>query len=101
MDPLEQELKAALKKMDPSPFFESRVMAAANRQARERKTTLRMRWFTAILAMALVIIGVFWQHRRAVEEQARGQQAKARLMLALRITSAKLDEIQEKVDNRQ
>ena len=73
MDPLEQELKAALKKMDPSPFFESRVMAAANRQTLERKATLRMRWLTAILAMALVIIGVFWQHRRAVEEQARGQ----------------------------
>ncbi len=101
MDPLEQELKAALKKIDPSPFFESRVVAAANRQARARKTTLRMRWFTAILAMALVVIGVFWQHRRAVEEEARGQAAKARLMLALRITSAKLDEIQEKVDNRQ
>jgi hypothetical protein len=101
MDPLEQELKAALRKIDPSPFFESKILAAANRQARQRKTNLRMRWSMAILALALVIAGVFWQHQRAVEEAARGQQAKARLMLALRITSAKLDEIQEKVDHRQ
>jgi hypothetical protein len=101
MDPLEQELKAALRKIDPSPFFESKVLAAANRQARERKTTLRMRWTTAIAAMVLVVTGVFWQHQRTVDEQARGQAAKARLMLALQITSAKLDEIQEKVDRVQ
>ncbi len=97
MDHLEQELKAALKKTDPSPFFEARVLAAA---ANRRKSTLRLRWFTAILAMALVVIGVFWQHQRAVE-QARGEAAKARLMLALRLTGAKLEEIREKVDNRQ
>jgi hypothetical protein len=101
MDPLEQELKAALQKIDPSPFFESRVLAAANRQAHGRKTTLRMRWFTATAALALVVVGVFWQHQRAVEETARGQAAKARLMVALRITSTKLDEIQEKVDRVQ
>jgi hypothetical protein len=101
MDPLEQELKAALRKIDPSPFFESKVLAAANRQALERKTNLRMRWSMAILALALVIAGVFWQQERAREEQAQGEAAKARLMMALRITSAKLDEIQEKVDHRQ
>jgi hypothetical protein len=101
MDPLEQELKAALKPIDPSPFFESRVLAAATRQARERRTTLRMRWSTAIAALALVIVGVLWQQERSREEQARGQAAKARLMMALRITSAKLDEIQEKVDHVQ
>jgi hypothetical protein len=100
MDHLEQELKAALKKTDPSPFFEARVLAAANRQAGARKTTLRLRWFTAIVAMALVVMGVFWQHRQAVQERARGEAAKARLMLALRLTGAKLDEIREKVDNR-
>jgi hypothetical protein len=101
MDHLEQELKSALKKTDPSPFFEAKVLAAAARQARARKTTLRMGWFTALVAMALVILGVFWQHQRAVEERARGEAAKARLMLALRITAQKLDEIREKVENRQ
>jgi hypothetical protein len=101
MDRLEQELKAALHQTDPSPFFEARVLAAAARQARDRKTTLRIRWGLAIVAMALVVMGVFWQQERSREEQARGQQAKARLILALHITSAKLDEIQEKVDHRQ
>ena len=101
MDHLEQELNAALKKTDPSPFFEAKVLAAAARQARARKTTLRLRWFTAIAALALVIMGVFWQHRQAVEERARGEAAKEKLMLALRITAEKLDEIQEKVNHAQ
>lgn len=101
MDHLEQELRAALKKTDPSPFFEAKVLAAAARQARARKTTLRMRWFTAVIATVLVVMGVFWQHQRAVEERARGEAAKARLMLALRITGEKLDEIQEKVNQVQ
>ncbi len=101
MDHLEQELTAALKKTDPSPFFEAKVLAAAARQARARKTTLRWRWFTAVMAMVLVMVGVFWQHQRAVEERARGEAAKARLMMALRITARKLDEIRERVDNRQ
>ncbi len=97
MDHLEQELKAALKKTDPSPFFEAKVLAAG----RAKKSALRLRWYTAIVAMTLVVMGVFWQHEQAVQERAKGEAAKARLMLALRITSAKLDEIQEKVDHRQ
>jgi hypothetical protein len=100
MDRLEQELKAVLKKTEPSPFFEGRVLAAAGRQARGRTAKLRLRWASAMVAMALVVMGVFWQHQRDLE-QARGQEAKARLMLALRITGAKLDEIREKVDHRQ
>jgi hypothetical protein len=101
MDRLEQELKAVLKKTEPSPFFEARVVAAAGRQARGRRAALRFRWFSAILAMALVVMGVFWQQQQRYQERARGEAAKARLMLALRITGAKLDEIREKVDNRQ
>jgi hypothetical protein len=100
MDHLEEELRAALSRTDPSPFFEAKVLAAADRQSRARKTALRLRWFTAIVAMALVVMGVFWQHQRAVQERARGEAAKARLMLALRLTGAKLDEIREKVDHR-
>ena len=101
MDDLEQQLKAALKKTDPSPFFESKVVAAGGRQSRERRTARRMRWAAAMSAMAMAIAGMFWQREQAVEEQARGKAAKAQLMLALKVTSAKLDEIREKVDNVQ
>jgi hypothetical protein len=101
MDHLERELRAVLKRSDPSPFFEAKVIAAASREARGRRSALGFRWASAILAMTLVVAGVFWQQERAAEERARGEAAKARLMLALRITSAKLDEIREKVDNRQ
>ena len=44
MDHLEQELKAALKKTDPSPFFEAKVLAAANRQARDSHGPLKDPW---------------------------------------------------------
>ncbi len=98
MDDLEQQLKAALGKTDPSPFFEAKVLAAAARQGRERRTAWRMRWVAATATVAMVVAGVFWQHQQAVEQQARGEAAKARLMLALKVTSAKLDEIRDRVD---
>ena len=98
MDDLEQQLRDALRKSDPSPFFESKVLAAAGRQRRERRTAGRMRWVAAMATAAMVVAGVFWQHQQTVEEQARGEAAKARLMLALKVTSAKLDEIRDRVD---
>jgi hypothetical protein len=100
MDDLEQELRSAMRKTDPSPFFEAKVLAAAGRQARDRRAVLRTRWAAAMATAAMVITGAFWQYQH-VEEQARGEAAKARLMLALRVTSAKLDEIREKVDDAQ
>lgn len=96
MDDLEQQLRDAFRKSDPSPYFESKVLAAAARRGRERRTAGRMRWVAAMAA--IVVAGVFWQHQHAVEEQARGEAAKARLMLALKVTSAKLDEIRDRVD---
>jgi hypothetical protein len=98
MDDFEKQLKDALAKKDPSPFFEARVLGAVKRQARERRASSRMWWASAIAAVLLVITGSAWQHERASREEAAGQDAKARLELALKITSVKLQRISMKVE---
>jgi len=99
MDDLERQLSEALERKDPPPGFEARVLAAA--AAREDRRTwfgmpFGLRW-AAALGVSIVLIGaVEW--RREAAERAAGEAAKARLQLALRITSEKLRKIQERVN---
>jgi hypothetical protein len=64
----------------------------------------RIRWASTVAATAMVVSGVVggvvWQHERTVafnEDRAAGEAAKARLELALRITSVKLQKIGQRV----
>ena len=100
MDDLEKQVQGALSRKEPSPFFEARVLGAVNRQARERRASTRMWWATAVAAMLIAVAGSAWQHRRSEQarEEAAGKEAKARLELALRITSVKLQKISQKVE---
>ena len=98
MDDFEKQLRDALARKEPSPFFESRVLGAVKRQQRERRTSGRMWWASAIAAALLVMTGSAWQYERGVREQAAGQEAKASLELALKITSVKLQKISRKVE---
>jgi anti-sigma factor RsiW len=98
MDDFERQIKEALAKKDPSPFFEARVLAAVKRQARENRASARMWWASAMAAVLLLVTGSAWQHERTVREQAAGKDAKARLELALKITSVKLQRISMKVE---
>jgi hypothetical protein len=98
---LERQIKDALQKKEPSPFFEARVLGAAKRQAREHRASARMWWASAVTAALLVMTGSAWQYQRAQQEQAAGKQAKARLELALKITSVKLQQISQKVEGIQ
>jgi hypothetical protein len=101
MDDFEQQLKEALAKKDPSPFFEARVLGAVRRQAQEQRASARMWWASAIAAALLVMTGSTWQYERVVkerQEEAAGKEAKARLELALKITSVKLQRISMKVE---
>jgi hypothetical protein len=101
MDDFERQLKEALAKREPSPFFEARVLGAAKRQGREHHASARMWWASAIAAAVLVTTGSAWQYERTVQEQAAGNEAKARLELALKITSVKLQRISRKVEGIQ
>jgi hypothetical protein len=98
MDDFEKQLKSALAKKDPSPFFEARVLGAVKRQEREHRASARMWWASAVAAALLVMTGSAWQYERTVKEEAAGKEAKARLELALKITSVKLQRISMKVE---
>jgi hypothetical protein len=98
MDDFERQLKDALAKKEPSPFFEARVLGAAKRQTQERRASARMWWASAIAAALLLVTGSAWQHQRNMREEAAGKEAKARLELALKITSVKLQRISLKVE---
>jgi hypothetical protein len=98
MDDFEKQIQEALAHKDPSPFFEARVLGAVKRQAKERRASSRMWWASAVAAALLLITGSEWQHQRNLREEAAGKDAKARLELALKITSVKLQRISQKVE---
>jgi hypothetical protein len=97
MNRLEEELKEALRRVEPPVGFADRVLARAAIDKGEKKAHSRpwfgwlggsaFRWATACaLCAAIAASGIAYHH----EERKRGEQAKAQLMLALRITSSKL-----------
>ena len=98
MDDFEKQLKDALARKEPSPFFEARVLGAVKRQAREHRASSRMWWASAVAAALLMVTGGAWQHQQNMREEAAGKEAKARLELALKITSVKLQRISQRVE---
>lgn len=88
MDWLEDELKQALRRKDPSPGFEARVMAATRRRP-VLAIPLRMPRWLAAAAAVLVITSAGAGYR-----YHRGQVAKAQVMAAMRLTGSKLNRIQ-------
>lgn len=104
MDELDRQLKEALGRREAPPWFEAKVLAAAARQPepargwwRRWSGVPRLRWAAAMLAAVTVVTGIAWQRERIAVERAAGEQAKAKLELALRITSAKLQIIEQKI----
>jgi hypothetical protein len=89
MDWLEEELKSALNRKEPSPGFEARVAAAA---ARDRKVVAMPRRWMAAAAAVMVLAGAGEAYR-----WHRGQETKDQLMLAMRITGGKLTRVQMQV----
>jgi hypothetical protein len=87
MDWLEQELRQALERKEPSPGFAARVAAAS----RPRRPFLAARWL-GVAASVVVIFGggLAYRHHEGVV-------AKERVMLAMRITAGKLNRIETRV----
>jgi hypothetical protein len=87
MDWLEEELKAALARKDPSPGFAARVEMAARR----RPFFAGARWMAAAAALVVIAGGsLAWRRHQ-------GMVAKEQVMLAVRITAGKLHQIQTRV----
>ncbi|MGE5323507.1 MAG: anti-sigma factor [Actinomycetota bacterium] len=117
----EDDLRAALKRKDPGPEFTQRVMARLNErdaQSRERtraRSGWRMPWLRLgpVLAAAAVIVMLIagvWigyqsqqQHERDAQNRKHRQElaeerAREQTILALRITSEKLNHVLQKVN---
>src|SRR5262249_51789375 len=82
MSRLDDELKFALGRVDPPPGFAERVVAGAGGRRPSRW------WPGAIAAAVLLAAGV--EIQRDYRQRAEGERAKEKVLLALRITSSKL-----------
>ena len=98
MSRLEDELRTALRREQPSAGFAERVLARAAEPRRSFWDWFRLptfRWAMAgALALIMVAAGLEYRHE---QERARGEAAKQQLMLALRITGSKLKLAQQRV----
>ena len=122
----EDDLRAALKRKDPGPEFTRRVMDRLNESdAQNRSHTriwsgwrlgwLRMGWLRmgpvlAAAAIILLLLGGAWvgyqsyqQHEREAQirkhqQELAEEQAREETILALRITSEKLNHVLQKVN---
>jgi len=101
MDDFEKQLAEALRREEPSGNFEARVLAAVAREKDRRGSWMPggFRWAAALAMTVVVVAGVgVEKYREAAAERVAGEAAKARLELALKITSAKLTKIRQQVN---
>ncbi len=97
MTDFEDQLRRALERKDPSADFAARVMARAT-QTKKPLAWVNWRSWTAVGIAASLFLGALGlevEHRRKVEHE--GQAARAQLIQAMHITSAKLRRIHKRV----
>ena len=99
MEDFEDQLREALRPGDVPSGFANRVLAKLPEAYPPTPPRMVFRrvalWAAAVLICAGSITGV--QLERAKQERARGEAAKEKVMLALRITSSKLNQAQNHV----
>ncbi len=97
MTDFEDQLRRALERKEPSADFAARVVARATQARRPAPWANWRSWAAAGIAASLCLggVGLELEHRQRVREQ--GEAARAQLIQAMHITSAKLKNIQKKV----
>jgi hypothetical protein len=93
---LDDELRAALRREDPSPDFAKRVIARAQGSAKPARTMPRIMWAMAIAALLVIGFSAAYEYRQMQAERA-GRDA----VIALRIAADKLNVAREKVIRRE
>ena len=93
---LDDELRAALRREDPSPGFAQRVVARAKFKPAPHSWFPKMMWATALAAMLVIGFGAMSEYREKKAERA-GRET----LLALRITAEKLNSARDKVLRRE
>jgi hypothetical protein len=99
-DPLERELRQALRPVDPPAGFADRVLQRAARGPARRSIGRgpMLRWATAA-ALVIGVSGGLW-YRAEEHRRAEGEEARRQVLLSLQITGSKLHAVQMKI-NRQ
>jgi len=93
---LEDELRAALRREDPSLGFAKRVVARAQSSSKPSRAIPRMIWAMALAAMLVIGLTATYEVRQMKAERA-GRDA----VMALRIAADKLNSTREKVIRRE
>jgi hypothetical protein len=100
---LDDELRAALRREDPSPGFADRVVARAKSSPAPKVIPIfkpvrmpRMMWATALAAMLVVGFAVTTEYR-----QMKAERAAQEAVMALRIAADKLNMTRDKVLRRE
>lgn len=93
---LEDELRAALRREDPSSGFAQRVVARTKVTPRSNRPIFRRAWAAAIAAIVIVGLAGVYQYRQVQAERA-GRDA----VIALRIAADKLNIARDKVSRRE
>ena len=93
MNPVERDLREALRREEAPPGFAERVLARARQS--EAPQGHSWVWLAAAALVLLMIggVGIVREQRR----QAEGERAKEQLMVAFRITGSKLRDVQERL----
>lgn len=87
----EDQLRGALRPVDPDAGFAQRVMSRIENEPRSpRLPARRFRWLAAALAASMVL-GVTVIHERQARREQEGLGARKQLIEALRVTGEKLD----------
>jgi hypothetical protein len=97
MQSFDELLKRALERKQPSAGFTDRVLANV-RKAEPRKWRRRFRlpfWFTPAMATLLVLAASLGYQR--YRERREGERAREQLVVALRLTGAKLHQVRIRV----
>jgi len=100
MNRFEDDLRIAMQREEPPDGFAERVLAKAG-AAKQRSWSSFFAWpglkwaLAGTVCLMLAVGGI--GYKRANDERAKGEAAKAQLMLALRITADKLQLAQIKV----
>jgi hypothetical protein len=103
MTRFEEQLKEALARQDPPEDFNARVLAAVE-EGRVRSSTGVWRWLArwvhswqvapALAALLVLSLGAIYQEHQRI---ARGEAAKEKLLIAMRVAGAKLHEARDRV----
>lgn len=94
MNPLDDELRQALRRTAPPDGFAERVLARAAARRPKIARRLRLRWLAA--AAAILALFTVWFDRER-DRRLAAENAKEQVVLALKITAEKLQLAREKV----